>query len=76
MRHRELCQKNCDHQSTEKLIGVGPAVILSATEAVALQTRSCPVITANQLFLCLKLGLLAEQLRIAGVFRQKRHDRS
>ena len=56
-----------------------PAVIPSATPkafGVALQTRSRPVTTSTRLFLFLKLDLLAEELRIAGVFRQKRYDRA
>ena len=45
-----------------------PAVTRWATDAVALQN-------AIQLFLFLKLDLLAEELRIVSVFRQKRSDR-
>ncbi len=50
-----------------------PAAIPSATEAVALQTRSRPVTISTQLFLFLKFNFLTKQLRIAGVFCQERN---
>lgn len=70
----------------KNLIGLGsivlgqalrlPVVILSATEAVALQTRSHPAAMSTQLFLFPKLDFLAQQLRIADVLCQERNDRS
>ena len=48
-----------------------PKVISSATEAVALPTRSCSVDRVDLLLLFPKLYLLSEELGIAGVFRQK-----
>lgn len=50
-----------------------PAAIPSATEAVALQTRSRPVTISTLLFFFLKLDLFAEQLGIASIFRQQRN---
>jgi phosphohistidine swiveling domain-containing protein len=44
-----------------------PAAIPSATEAVALQTRSRPVTISTQRFLFVKLDFLAKQIRVLRV---------